>query len=111
VLEIGGPGHPVPSDLVPAVAAGALEASAAVAVGEAFVASDQGPDRAAWIDAIANADTLRDKVSTVDDLELIEGRVGTTLALSELGLGTVGNYGIGRDHQVPAKVPTVPVAK
>jgi hypothetical protein len=111
VLEIGGPGHPVPNDLVPSVAAGALDASAPVAVGEAFVASEQGPDRAAWIDAIANADGLRDKISTIDDLELIEGRVGATLALSELGLGTVGNYGIGRDRQVPAKLPTVPVAK
>ncbi|MEP6624629.1 MAG: copper transporter [Acidimicrobiia bacterium] len=111
VLEIGGPGHPVPRDLVPSVAAGVLDASAPVAVGEVFVASDQGPDRAAWIDAIANADALRDRISTIDDLELVEGRVGTTLALSELGLGTVGNYGIGRAHQVPATLPTVPVAK
>ncbi len=111
VLEIGGPGHPVPNDLVPSIATGALDASVPVAVGEVFVANDQGPDRAAWIDAIANADALRDRISTIDDLELVEGRVGATLALSELGLGTVGNYGISRDHQVPAKLPTVPVAK
>ena len=111
VLEIGGPGHGVPIDVVPAVAAGALDASAAVAVGEAFVASDQGPDRSAWIDAIADADGLRDRISTIDDVELVEGRVGATLALSELGLGTVGNYGIGRDRAVPEKLPTVPSAK
>jgi len=111
VLEVGGPGHPVPSDLVPSVAAGALDASGPVAVAEAFVASDQGPDRAAWIDAIANADGLRGRISTIDDVELIEGRVGATLALSELGLGTVGNYGLGRDRAVPAKIQTVPTAK
>ena len=111
VLEMGGPGHPVPSDLVPSVAAGALDASAPVAVAQAFVASDQGPDRAAWIDAIANADGLRGRISTIDDVELIEGRVGATLAVSELGLGSVGTYGLGRDRAVPEKISTVPSAR
>ena len=37
--------------------------------------SDQGPDRTAWIDAIANADGLRGRISTIDDVELVEGRV------------------------------------
>jgi hypothetical protein len=111
VLEIGGPGHTVPIDLVPAVATGAIDASAPVVVAQAFVATDKGPDRAAWIDAIANADELRGRISTVDDVELVEGRVGATLALSELGLGTVGNYGLGRDRAVPEKIQTVPSAR
>ena len=111
VLELGGPGHPTPSDLVPSIASGALDASAPVAVGQAFVASDAGPDRSAWIDAVANTPGLQGRISTVDDVELVEGRVAATLALSELGLGTVGNYGIGRERAVPEKVSTVPSVK
>ncbi len=35
--------------------------------------------------------------STVDDLELIAGRVATVLALADLGDGISGSYGYGRD--------------
>ena len=111
VLELGGPGHAVPADVVPGVAGGVLDGGGSTAVGQVFVASEATPERGAWIDAIANQDGLRGKISTIDDVERLEGRVGATLALSELGLGSVGNYGLGRERAVPEKVSTVPIAR
>ena len=34
-------------------------------------------------------------VSTVDDVDLVQGRVATVLALADLARGVVGAYGIG----------------
>ena len=111
VLELGGPGHAVPADVVPAVAGGVVSGGGSAAVGQVFVDPDSTLDRGAWIDAVANLDGLRGKISTVDDVESVEGQVGTTLALSELGLGGVGNYGVGRERAVPEKASTVPSAR
>jgi len=57
------------------------------------------------------ADALRNVVSTIDDLERIEGQVAATLALAELGAGGHGNYGLARERTVPEKVVTAPLAR
>lgn len=111
VLELGGPGHAVPADVVPGIAGGVVDGSGSVAVGQVFVDTDAKLDRGTWVDAIANQDGLRGQISTVDDVERIEGQVTSTLALSELGLGSVGNYGLGRERAVPEKIATVPSAR
>ena len=111
VLELGGPGHAVPADVIPAVAAGVWSGGTPAVVGQAFTESDATPDRASWIDGIAEDAAIRNHVSTVDDVESVEGRVGATLALAELSLGTVGNYGVHRERAVPEKVGTIPSAK
>ncbi len=111
VLELGGPGHAVPADVIPTVAAGVFSGGTPAVVGQAFKKSDATPDRGSWVDAIAGQASIRNHVSTVDDVESVEGRVGATLALAELSLGTVGNYGVDRERAVPAKLGTVPSAK
>lgn len=111
VLEIGGPGHTIPADVVPAIAEGLVASRNRLVVGQVFAESDATPDRGAWIDAIANQGPLHNEISTVDDVERVEGRVGATLALAQLGSATVGNYGIGRERAVPDKVPTIPSAR
>lgn len=111
VLELGGPGHAVPTDVIPTLAAGVWSGGTPAVVGQAFTESDATPDRASWIDGIADGAAIRNHVSTVDDVESIEGRVGATLALAELSLGTVGNYGVDRERAVPEKLGTVPSAK
>ena len=111
VLELGGPGHAVPIDVIPAVAAGVFSGGTPAVVGQAFTKSDATPDRASWIDGVAEAAAIRNHVSTVDDVESVEGRVGATLALAELSLGSVGNYGVDRERAVPEKLGTVPSAK
>lgn len=40
---------------------------------------------------------LRTKISTVDDLDTIAGRVGVVYALEDLGRSIVGHYGTGKD--------------
>ena len=111
VLELGGPGHAVPADVIPTGAAGVWSGGTAAVVGQVFTESDATPDRAAWIDGVAEDAAIRSHVSTVDDVEVVEGRVGATLALAELSLGTVGNYGVDRERAVPEKLGTVPSTK
>ena len=111
VLEIGGPGHAVPTDVIPAVAAGVFSGGTPAVVGQAFTESDATPDRSSWIKVTTDEESLRNHVSTVDDVETVEGRVGATLALAELALGTVGNYGVAGERAVPEKLGTVPSTK
>ena len=40
-------------------------------------------------------------VSTVDDVELVQGRVAAVLALEQIAGGTVGHYGYGQGAQAP----------
>lgn len=110
-LVLGGPQSPLPLGVEPALAGGLLDGAAKVVVGEVFVATEDVTDRATWIDAISGAEALRDRLSTVDDVEVTAGRVATVLALAELGAGGHGDYGLGRDPTVPEKVVTVPSAK
>ena len=110
-LVLGGPQSPLPDGVEPALAGGMLDGAAKVVVGEAFVATEEVTDRATWIDSIADADALRNRLSTVDDVEGTAGQVASVLALAELGAGGHGNYGLGRDPTVPAKVVTVPSTK
>lgn len=58
-------------------------------------ADDQPGERGVVVAAALDEGSV--KFSTVDDLELIAGRVATVLALSALREGTVGRFGYGPD--------------
>jgi hypothetical protein len=62
---------------------------------EVFVEKDDGPKRGAMLAPIRGSDQLKQAVSTVDDLDLVEGRVASVLALADLGRNVVGQYGYG----------------
>jgi Copper transport outer membrane protein, MctB len=66
-------------------------------VSEVF--AERGGDKPAKRgDAVApvrNDKSLGAVVSTVDDLDLVQGRVASVLALQDLGAGTAGHYGYG----------------
>jgi hypothetical protein len=66
-----------------------------VVVGEVFDERDGGPDRGSMLAPIRKNDDLTRSVSTVDDLDLTEGRIAAVLALSDLGRNVVGQYGFG----------------
>ena len=69
-------------------------------------------ERDVWIDAIAGDDALRGHLSTIDDVDLVEGRVAATLALAELGTGAVGQLRPGsRDRRCRRTSSTSPVAR
>jgi hypothetical protein len=66
-----------------------------VVAGEVFDEKDGGPKRGATLAPIRDSDELKQAVSTVDDLDVLEGRVVSVLALGDLGRNVVGQYGYG----------------
>jgi hypothetical protein len=66
-----------------------------VVAGEVFDERDGGPDRGSMLSGIRKNDDLTQNVSTVDDLDLTEGRVTAVLALADLNRNVVGQYGYG----------------
>jgi hypothetical protein len=66
-----------------------------VVAGEIFTEKDGGPKRGAMVAPIRESDQLKQAVSTIDDVDQLEGRVASVLALSDLGRNVVGQYGYG----------------
>jgi hypothetical protein len=64
-------------------------------VGDVFAQKDKGPKRGAMLAPIRGDDALKQAVSTVDDLDLVEGRVASVLALADMNRNVVGQYGYG----------------
>jgi Copper transport outer membrane protein, MctB len=96
VLLIDGTNGQVATNEVLAPLSNAFVASRLrLVVGEVFDETDGGPDRGAMLKPIRSSDGLTQTVSTVDDLDLLEGRVTTVLALSDLSRNVVGQYGYG----------------
>ncbi len=72
----------------------ALASSQALtAVGE--IDADDTTSRGVWIAPIRDDDQLKRQVSTIDDVDVVQGRVASTLALAVLARGVVGAYGTG----------------
>ena len=63
--------------------------------GEVYAEKDRGPKRGEMLSAIRSNDQLKQVVSTVDDLDIVEGRVASVLALADLNRNVVGQYGYG----------------
>jgi hypothetical protein len=63
--------------------------------GEVFAEKDGGPKRGALLSPIRGNDDLKQAVSTIDDMDQLEGRVASVLALADLGRNVVGQYGYG----------------
>ena len=85
------------TDMTVDTAQALVNANAPTVVGEVYVQQDGGdaPKRGDAVAKVRAKDTLAAVVSTVDDLELVQGRVAAVLALQQLGAGTVGHYGYG----------------
>ncbi len=88
---------------------GLVATSTLTAVGELDPENPAEPvDRGVWLAAIRTDDDLKTAVSTIDDVDLIQGRVAASLALAEMANGVFGAYGIGSGAQstVPEFVAT-----
>ena len=96
------------SDVAVALTHDLVEADTPTVVGEVFVALDveDAPERGEVIAPVRDDDELNATVSTVDDLDLVAGRVAAVLALEDLATGEVGHYGYGRgaDQNIPVAV-------
>jgi hypothetical protein len=80
-----------------------VSAGLVVVAGEAWNGDDEGPTRGLAVAPIVDEEELADVVSTVDDLDLPEGRVAAVLALAGARDGVVGHYGTGprADRELP----------
>jgi hypothetical protein len=105
-LLLGGPASQITArTTTPDLASALVGTDTRTAVGE--IDGDGATDRGRWLAPIRDDDQLRAAVSTIDDVDQVEGRVATTLALAALGRGVVGSYGrgAGADSSIPA-LPT-----
>jgi len=100
LLLVTGTGAAVPFRMVIApVALAALDHGLSLVAAEIFPDDTQGASRGDSLEAVRTDEALTDRVSTVDDLDRTEGAVAAVLALSDLGRGVVGDYGIGDGAQ------------
>jgi hypothetical protein len=80
-------------------------------VAEAYVDRDDpdAPDRGESVAAVRSDEELANQVSTLDDLELVQGRVTAVIALEGAADGIVGHYGYGggATNSVPTPPTTV----
>jgi Copper transport outer membrane protein, MctB len=94
----------VPARLVVTpIARVAVDEDLPLVAGELFPDGTEDAERGDSLTAIRDDDTLEAEVSTVDDVERVEGAVATVLALADLGRGVVGHYGVGdgTERQLP----------
>jgi copper transport outer membrane protein MctB len=104
VIVVDGSQAKVPEGaLVEPLAQAMADAHRPLVFGEVYVAADNGPARGQRLAPIRTNETLTKQVSTVDDLDLAEGRVAGVLALADLGRGITGDYGYGEgaDRSIP----------
>jgi hypothetical protein len=71
------------------------------AVYDAGSDASKAPERGAALVSILDDGVLSKAVSTLDDLELEQGRIGATLALGLAANGAIGHYGYGSDASAP----------
>ena len=109
VLLIGGtdgtPEAEAMMELLAPAARAFVAADLPVVAGEAFRPEDDGPGQGARLAAVRGDDGLAAAVSTVDDLELVEGTVAAVLAVADLEQNVVGHYGRGDGASGPIPAP------
>jgi hypothetical protein len=101
-LLVDGPDAEIPpNDVVVRGAMALLRAQFPLVVAEVYADREDGPDRGERVAPIRDDDELADDVSTVDDLDLEQGRITVVLVLSDPD--TIGHYGygIGSDDDAP----------
>ena len=86
-------------------AGAAADVAGSVVVGEVFVESEEGPDRADSLAPILGDPDLAAEVATVDDLDLPMGPTTVVLALAAAQAGEVGHFGVGDSADRAAPLP------
>lgn len=102
-LVLGGPGSSITAKNTTLELTRALVAARTLtAVGEIDLSDTV--NRGLWLAPIRTDDNLKAVVSTIDDVDVVQGRVASALALADLARGVAGAYGTGAGAQsaVPA---------
>lgn len=98
---VDGVGAEVPDVLLPIAGAMAEDGPAPVVVAAAALGEDseeREANRSRLLAPIRSDDLLRDRVSTVDDLEVFPGTAAVIGAVSDLAETERGHYGLGEDR-------------
>ena len=99
------------SDVTVEMARTFADDSVPTVVAEAYVDRDDpdAPDRGESVAAVRSDDDLSTEVSTLDDLELVQGQVTAVIALQGAADGIIGHYGYGggATNSVPSPPTTV----
>jgi hypothetical protein len=104
-------------DAAPAAAQAARTAARAGALAEAGVETtaaedhrdgDGVPGRGVVLANVRDDEGLRVRLSTVDDFDLVDGRIATVLATADLGRDVTGRYGFGAGAEAPMPAWWVP---
>jgi hypothetical protein len=68
---------------------------------EADARSNTSGERAVYLDVVRRDGSLDGRLSTVDDIELAQGRTAVVLALAQLPSGRTGDYGLADSAEGP----------
>ncbi|MFM7617101.1 MAG: copper transporter [Actinomycetes bacterium] len=80
-----------------ALAAAGVETTAA----EDHRDADGVPERGLVLAGVRDDERLRGRLSTVDDLDLVDGRIAAVLSTADLGRDVSGRYGFGAGAEAP----------
>lgn len=95
LLIVDGPNAKIAAkDWTIGLARAAASARIPTVVAEVYAKTNEAPARGTRLQGVLNASDLG-TVSTLDDLDLVEGRIATVLALADISRGQVGHYGYG----------------
>jgi hypothetical protein len=101
----GDDSHFAGSDMTAALARSLTRANVPTVVAAVYddggSAASSAPKRGAALASILDDSVLTKSVSTVDDLDQLEGQVGAVLALEVVGTGDTGHYGYGTGASAP----------
>jgi len=100
----GDDSHFVGTGLTAAFVHSLVRAKVPTAVGALYDAGNDAtdaPERGAVLAPVLDDATLSRAVSTIDDLEMVQGRVASVLALELIGSGNIGHYGYGAGASAP----------
>jgi hypothetical protein len=94
-LVLGGPESTITARTTAVELTRGLVANDTVTVVGELDPEDATAERGTWITPIRNDDALTATVSTIDDVDLVQGRVASALAIADLIRGVAGAYGTG----------------
>jgi hypothetical protein len=104
LVVTGDDSHFVGTDLTAAFARALIGANLPTVVAAVYDAGNdpaKAPDRGATLASVLDDRVLSKSVSTLDDLELVQGRVAAVLSLAVAGNGNSGHYGYGPSASAP----------
>src|SRR5579862_2823018 len=100
----GDDSHFLGSGLTASFARALVNAKVPTAVGAVYDPggdASNAPQRGAVLAPVLDDRTLSREVTTVDDLEMVQGRAASVLALELIGAGNIGHYGYGAGASAP----------